>query len=587
MPRSEQITFGPQVCGSLAVDAGGGREWLVTDGLGGFASGTVSGLRTRPSHALLTVGDHAALAALDLTVTLPTGTRITLFTHQWESGAIDPAGHRFLETFTLASGLPRWRWRIGDVVIERELALRNGHPSLAVVHRVVSAPEPVGLAVAAMCTWRETDGVRHASDPPPVAEPVADGVVIEDAYRLAGPGWQPGGFWHLGVRAGDHAEDLWLAGTFFQQTGPGGGMEISAWGGTLSERPPAASVVIAAERERAHRLVTLSKTEGYAETLALSADRFVVRTAEGVDVLAGYPSPEHDPATTMAAYEGLFLDTGRAEEGRELLIRHARARDPQGSPYAPLWLVHAVDRHVTRTGDSDLAARLAVPLARLLRRWIGSFPADGLLQLSPSGKHVDVNALWVNALAAMADLLAEARLDDTEPRALHARARDSFVSRFPAPEGWLHDVVEGPAATYPLGAGAHHDDPTLRPGQLFAWSLPHAPMRGLTGTALRAAGESLLTPLGLRTLAPGEYGYRSTGDGRVLPWLIGAYADACDAIGRPVEGLLTGLEAHLSEWGTGSVSEYADGDAPHHGAGRPFSARSVAEVLRVKQRYTP
>ncbi len=621
MPRNDQFTFGPHICGSLSADAGTGREWLVADGLGGYASGTVSGLRTRREHSLLTVLGHVALASLDLTVTLPSGAKIPLYTHAWASGSIEPAGHRHLETFTLRQGLPRWRWRIGDVVIERELAMRHGHPSVAVVHRVISAPGPVGLAVAAMCTWRTAHTTRRADGPGLSVEPVAGGVIIDGAYRLHGPGWQPAGSWHLGVRTGsgdDDVEDLWHAGTFFRQAGPGGACEISAWAGTLSETPPPPPAVIAAEHERAHRLVALAKTEGYAETLALAADTFIVRTPDGPDVVAGYPEQGRWLADTMTAYEGLFLDTGRIDEGRELLIARTRAaarelRTPD-APWlrhdaldGPLWLVHAVDRHVTRTGDSALAAKLAAPLGRLLRHHLGGSgplsidPADGLVRLaSPGpdtpriGKPVDLNALWVNALAAMCDLLGEGGHDDGEPRARHARARESFVARFPAPEGWLYDVVEGPAAAYPLGAGAHHDDPSLRPHQLLAWSLPHAPMRGRSSNAVRAVGESLLTPLGPRTLAPGEYGYqpRRPADpdmahhqGPVWTWLIGPYADACAATGRPVDGLLDALDAHLSEAGLGSLGETADGDAPHRASGVPFSARSVAEALRIKQRY--
>ncbi|GGN61831.1 glycogen debranching protein [Actinoplanes lobatus] len=626
MPRNDQITFGPQVCGSVSAEAGGGREWLVTDGLGGYAAGTISGLRTRRRHALLVTSGHVALASLDLTVTLPSGVKVPLYTHEWASGATDPAGHTHLEVFRLVDGLPRWRWRIGDVVVERELAMRHGHPSLAVAHRVVSAPGPIGLAVAAMCTWRTEGTSRRASGPALSVDPVADGVIVDGAYRLHGPGWQPAGFWHVDVHTREDGadDDLWHAGSFFQQAGPGQTVEISAWAGRLGETPPPAPVVIAAERERAHRLVTLSKAEGYGEALVLAADRFVIRTPDGPDVVAGYPGQGRWAGDTMIAYEGLFLDTGRVDEGRELLISRTRAAagEPSGpaAPWlrhdpldAPLWLVHAVDRHVARTGDGALAAKLAIPLGRLLRhRLDGSGPlsldpADGLLRLTaPSGapgdlpavprvgKPVEINALWVNALAAMCELLGETGRDDAEPRARLQLARESFQARFPAPEGWLYDVVEGPATTYPLGAGAYHDDPSLRPHQLLAWSLPYAPMRGRPGGAVQAVGEALLTPLGLRTLAPSEYGYQSRPpaepdpayhQGAVWTWLIGPYADACAATGLPVEGLLTGLAAHLGETGVGSLGDTAEGDSPHRAIGCPFSARSVAEVLRVKQRY--
>ena len=568
MPQIPPIVFGPRASGSTE------DEWLVADGLGGYATGTVSGLRTRLQHALLTVGGQVALASLDLTLTLPSGARVPLYSHEWAGGPTSPEGHRHLEVFALVDGLPRWRWRVGDVVVERELALRHGHPSLAVVHRVVSAPAPVGLAVAAMCTWRAAGAERRAAGPMLKVEQVADGVVVEDAYRVAGPGWQPGGEWHRDARCRLDAagEDLWHAGTYVQRVNSGEIAEISAWAGDLSRRPPAAAVVIGQARERARRIAG-------DDPLRMAADAFVV---DGPGVVAGYPGGRR---ATMAAYEGLFLVTGRHEEGRELL----RAHEPGDEPDAPLWLVHAVDRHVARTGDTDLAAELAVPLGRILRRRIGGLldPGDELLRLG-DGKPVALNALWVNALAALAGLLEMARRDGTEPRTRHATARASFRARFPAPEGWLHDVVEGPPATYPLGGGATHDDPTLRPGQLLAWSLPHAALPG-DASALRAIGPALLTPLGLRTLSPHEYGYQpATPDGRdgaVRPWLIGPWADACAAAGLPTEGLLTGLSAHMAEYGLGSVSEAAEGDPPHRAGGCPFSARSVAEVLRVREEY--
>jgi predicted glycogen debranching enzyme len=212
------------------------------------------------------------------------------------------------------------------------------------------------------------------------------------------------------------------------------------------------------------------------------------------------------------------------------------------------------------------------------------------------GKPVEINALWVNALAAMADLLEEAGRDGGPLRLRHRRARDAFVARFRAPEGWLYDVIDGPPSTYPLGAGAFHDDPSLRPHQLLAWSLPHAPLAGTDAAGLAAIGGALLTPLGLRTLAPSEYGYQGAHrggrderdsayhQGTVWPWLIGPYVDACLSTGRPTDGLLAGLAAHVNEWGVGSVSEIADGDAPHRATGCPFSARSVAEVLRIRGR---
>src|SRR5436853_2672351 len=113
------MRFGRQLCGDL--DAASTREWLVTDGLGGFAMGTVGGLRTRRYHGLLVVatqpptGRRVALASLDPTLIVG-DRRVRLATHEWASGAVDPTGYVHLATFELAYGVPRWRWAVGDVV---------------------------------------------------------------------------------------------------------------------------------------------------------------------------------------------------------------------------------------------------------------------------------------------------------------------------------------------------------------------------------------------------------------------------------------------------------------------------------------
>src|SRR5690242_17521106 len=149
------VMFGAQVCGDLS--AGAAREWLVPDGTGGYAMGTVSGLRTRRYHGLLVVAEpgqparrHLGLAALDPVLSWGAGNTVSLATHEWSGGAISPQGHTVLERFELVDGLPRWRWRIGDVVVERELAMIHGRSHLAVVHRLVSAPGPVTVTLKAL-----------------------------------------------------------------------------------------------------------------------------------------------------------------------------------------------------------------------------------------------------------------------------------------------------------------------------------------------------------------------------------------------------------------------------------------------------
>src|SRR5579864_6446695 len=143
------ISFGRQTSRDLA--AGAAREWLVTDGLGGYAMGTVAGLRTRRYHGLLVVatdppiGRRVALASLDAVVVVG-GTPHRLATHEWSSGAVSPAGHLLLDRFDLDRGVPRWRWSAGTMTIEAEVAMAHGRPAVGVRWRLVSAPDlPVRL----------------------------------------------------------------------------------------------------------------------------------------------------------------------------------------------------------------------------------------------------------------------------------------------------------------------------------------------------------------------------------------------------------------------------------------------------------
>ncbi|NUT36346.1 MAG: amylo-alpha-1,6-glucosidase [Hamadaea sp.] len=585
--------------------------------------GTVSGLRTRRYHGLLVVAGEVparrqlGLAALDAVATPAGGAPVRLGVHEWADHTVAPRGHTLLATFDLADGVPRWRWQIGATVIEREIAMRHGSPCVAVVHRLV-AGGPVEVTLDALTTWRDVHGERTSAGPAPGMADVADGVVVEDAYRLRGPRWEGKGEWWLGVRHREEAargltavEDLWHAGTFGGVlASPGDCLEVTAWAHDLGASPPAAAKIVEDARARGRALGGWGR----------AADQFIVRTSAGPDVVAGYPWFGAWGRDTMTSYEGLFLATGRVDEGRELLLAYAGTLSEgmiantcdTGAPEhntvdATLWFLHAVDRHAQV--DPDLAEQLRPQLKTVVDRHLAGTrfgirvdPADGLLaQGAPgtaltwmdarvggmpvtqrAGKPVEVNALWVNALGG----LAERRPDDGY-RQLHAKAAESFRRRFVRPDGLLFDVVDP-------------DDPAVRPNQLLAWSLPHAPLDAPDPAVLGRLCDALLTPVGVRSLSPVDPAYRGVHrggpaerdaayhQGTVWPWLLGPTADAWRRAGDPgrAADLLAGVEAHLGEWGLGSVSETADGEAPHDATGCPFQAWSVAEAIRSK-RDTP
>ena len=642
------IEFGRQVCGSL--DEAASREWLVTDGLGGYAMGTVAGLRTRRYHGLLMVAGAAAngsgdagvsrrmlgLAALDATIVV--GDRhIRLATDEWAGGVVDPVGYRDIESFSLTDGVPRWRFVIGDVVLEREIAMVHGRPAVAVRHRLVRASSTVRIEITPLCTWRDGHSDRHAGGDPSV-ETTSDGFVFEHAYRVRGPEWEPGGSWYRGVRARAEAErgladaeDLWAAGTFVTTLSPGESADVVAWAGDLNQSPPGAADIVASTRARAGRIeATARASDDVDALLARAADQFVVSTATGPSVVAGYPWFGEWSRDTMTSYEGLFLATGRHEEGRDLLLRSAatlsegmlaNTADAGGLEYntadGTLWFIHAVGRHVAVTGDLDILAKLNGSLDGIIdahshgtRFGIKVDPSDGLLQQGApgwaltwmdarvdgqpvtqrAGKAVEINALWINALGTISDLGRRLGRHTGRWQSLYEFARGSFVKRF-ARGDHLLDVV---GTTGP-------DDGAIRPNQLLAISLPYGPFNS-TVTAENEVAEAvvrrcrveLVTSLGLRSLSPNDPAYigqhrggpaerdHAYHEGTVWPWLIGPFVDAAIATGDASPSI-DGLVAHLGEWGLGSVSETADGDAPHGATGCPFQAWSVAELLRARR----
>jgi predicted glycogen debranching enzyme len=264
---------------------------------------------------------------------------------------------------------------------------------------------------------------------------------------------------------------------------------------------------------------------------------------------------------------------------------------------------------VAVTADLDLAGRLVDGIESIVQHHLAGTrfgivvdPADGLVTqgsdgwaltwmdarvdgvpvTARTGKPVEVNALWINALAVLGDLQRGLGRNASATERLLAHATASFVARF-VHEAGCYDVVDGPDG----------DDATVRPNQLLAASLPHGPLAGDPRPVVACA--PLLTPLGLRSLDPADARYRplhrggpaerdrAYHQGTVWPWLVGPYVEAARRAGGDATGMLDALVAHLGDDGLGSVSETADGAAPHAATGCPFQAWSVAELVRIRQ----
>ncbi len=635
-----------------------GREWLVTNGLGGYASGGVTGRPVRRHDGLLVAaldaprGRTVMLDNLGEALVLPNGT-VDLF-DLWDE-------------IRLEDGLPVWRFDGEDRVIERRIVMPHGQNTTLVVYRLLQG-RPVTLAL------RPWIHVRHADWD--LDQPLVDGQVRLGDDGRVDIALDPWPVLRLALSGGQAAHDFSPAqarhvtavypietGRGFLDHGPlwsPGVMTITldqpgVWLTASTEDWTVAQALsgneaVQAEHERRRRLLQSAHPalrQGAAGLLTLAADAFVFQprnrpelkarvTAEGdglCSTIAGYPWFNDWGRDTMIGLEGLTLITGRYDAARDILRTFARyLKDgliPDNIPDGPwppvyhtadatLWFFHAIDRYVTATGDSETLLLLLPRLRDVLacHREGTAFgirvdPTDGLLRAEADGyqltwmdaivddwvvtprrgKPVEINALWYNALCVMARWLAETgdRKGAARLSADAERVQDSFNHRFWYGEGgYLYDVIDGDPAESPL----------FRPNQLFALSLPNPVLdRVRWKMVMRQVRDRLLTPYGIRSLAPDQPGYRARfgGDrrtrdgayhqGTVWPWLMGAFIDGwMRAWPEDRDGARTALEAmipHLSGYCLGTIAEVFDADAPHNPGGCTAQGWSVAEWLRA------
>jgi predicted glycogen debranching enzyme len=406
----------------------------------------------------------------------------------------------------------------------------------------------------------------------------------------------------------------------------------------------AADLDAALERRREHDRQVLQRAitadpvfagaPGWVMRLVLATDLYVIARPlpgliEGRSVIAGYPWFGDWGRDTMISLPGLCLATGRFDTARAILETFARFVDRGMLPNvfpgagatpeyntadATLWFIEAWRGYVDATGDEAALRRVFPVLADIVdwhvkgtRYGIAVDPADGLLHAGEKGvqltwmdarvgdwvvtprigKPVEINALWYNALIAMATLARRIGEPDQRYRAAADKTCRGFA-RFALADGaGLYDVIDGPDGP----------DASLRPNQLFAVSLPASALDpAMQRAVLRRCGEALVTSYGLRSLAPDAPAYcgacrgavserdGSYHQGTVWAWLLGPWAQAHYRVHRDAAAAQHFLEPigdHLADAGLGQVSEIFDGDPPHRPRGCPAQAWSVACVLEA------
>ncbi len=661
--------FGRDICNYLPVAEE--REWLVTNGIGGYASGTIAGLLTRRYHGLLVaaleppLGRTLLLTKLDETVS-GDGHTFPLFTNRWSNGGINPTGFHYLERFHLEGTTPVWTYSYGNILLEKRVWMQPGANTTYIRYNLRRGKRAIVLTLKAVVNYRGYHHTTQAGDWQMGVEPVAYGLQIvpfEEArpfYLLTNQveampqhNWYRN--YHLSLEAYrglDAVEDHLHAATFRAVLQPGRPLTLVA-----STDPTPNLDGDSAYRERQsyeQRLLSRIRSNfapvgpeepapdsapalpGWVEHLALAADQFVVRRSlpdqtEGHTIIAGYPWFSDWGRDTMISLPGLTLATGRTDIARSILQTYARFVDhgmlPNRFPDAnqipeyntvdaTLWYFEALRAYYAATGDETLLQELFATLQEIIdchqqgtRYNIHVDPADGLLYAGESGvqltwmdakvgdwvvtprqgKPVEVNALWYNSLQIMVEFAQRLGRPIELYQLAAQKAKKGFARFWNQSTGYCYDVLDGP----------NRHEAALRPNQLLAVSLPHSPLESWQQrTILNVCARYLLTPHGLRTLAPVESDYegryggaQSQRDGAyhqgtIWSWLIGPFVSShLRVYGDPdlARTYLQPLVRHLSSNCVGSINEIFDGDPPFTGRGCPAQAWGVAELLRVWQ----
>jgi len=628
----------------------GEAEWLEADGSGGFASGPVRGARTRRYHALL------------LTATMPPGGRVVLVngfeawvdhtagtnaltTQRYLPDTIFPDGETCFAAF-VRDPWPAWQYALpGGTVIGCEIFVAPASCETVLRWRRLRGAGECRLRVRLLLSGRDYHALHHENAAfqfdaarrggnvswRPYDGLPAIGVLSNGTYRQDAVWYRDFLYAAERDRGLDDSEDLASPGEFaFDLEGSEAALVLRAGDGLAGSAVAYAKML--AQAEHARRAAAPS-------ALARAAAAYRVVRGEGQTIIAGYPWFTDWGRDTFIALRGLVLGLGDLAGAEAILVAWSGTvsegmlpnRFPdRGAPTeynavdASLWYIVAVHEFLDgcAAAGQSVAPRVEKALQSACESILCGYMAgtrfgigadtDGLLRAGEAGvqltwmdarigdhvvtprigKPVEIQALWINALR-----IGGLRWS-TRWRFAAARAQVAFVERFPAPGGGLFDVVD---AEHRPGAV----EACVRPNQIFAvGGLPFAILEGAEAHKIVDLVEArLLTPLGLRTLAPDDPAYvgRYRGgpaerdaayhQGTAWPWLMGAFVEAwffvrersAAAREEATRRFLPPLMAHLEEAGLGHVSEVANGDFPHSPGGCPFQAWSLGELIRLRR----
>jgi predicted glycogen debranching enzyme len=615
------------------------QEWLIANGIGGFASGTVVGCNTRRYHGLLCAALLPPVGRCLLLNRLGEILRVQDQDHLLElsicqfGDKFHPRGDRYLRRFDMEIALARWEYEVEGIRVVKEVQMPWDKNVVGIRYTIDPGDRQVELSLLPFVRMMDFHALRHEKATFEESHGRRTCSLKLDSNKLSitstAGSFQPQPDWWYGhtyaietERGMDDKEDLYTPGRFVFTTATRA--SITLWAGVDPQGNFNWDLELARRREVVKLTPMASDT---VQRLQHAANDFVVERKSpdgqpGCTVIAGYPWFADWGRDTMISLPGLFLHTERFDEARQVLSLFAqyisegmipnRFDDYTNAPSyntvdASLWFIHAAYEYLRLSSDADTFKNILRPACLAIvrgytqgtRYHIKVDPTDGLLSQGDEntqltwmdakcngvcftprqGKAVEINALWHHALRLIGD---NSRAD---------RVAESFRNAF-----WLNpfrglaDVVNGSVR-----------DSSMRPNQIFAVSLPNSPLtRPQQEAVVEAVRRELLTPVGLRTLSRNDPNYRgryagpvwdrdaSYHNGTVWPWLLGAFLEAYlkvhDRSEQAIAQARRWLEPLLDTMQTacvGQIGEIFEGDEPHRPVGCFAQAWSVAETLRL------
>jgi len=629
------------------------REWLETNGLGGYAFGTVSGANSRRYHSFLTVAAKPPVGRVrtvsKLEETLIVDGASTELSSDRFPGVVSPDGYKLITEFRL-DPFPIWHYEVSGVVLERKVFMIHGRHATVIRWRIVSGAESrnVRLELKPLLAYVDHHHLSHERNEFDTSYSLAEGIVTVQpdpsfprvCFTYSDAEVAKTCYWYRNFeyaieqeRGFDFHEDLFQPFSFAFDLCAPADLIISTDEIDITE----ADKLERSEIRRRDALIAKANAKNdLTKQLTLAADQFIVSRGNGQTVIAGYPWFSDWGRDTMISLYGLSLATGRPPIAKNILLEFSKhvsegmlpnrfSDEDESADYntvdATLWYFEAVRAYIETTGGDRLVKKHLYAVLSDIISWHlrGTrhnihVDTDGLLYagdvglqltwmdakvgdnvITPrTGKPVEVQALWYNALVTMAEFASELahEKDAKKFRQMADLAKLSFNALFwNSNDNCLFDVIKNGSR-----------DASVRPNQIFAASLKHSMLNHERAKAVVDKVESeLLTPYGLRTLSPRDPKYIPyyTGSplerdaayhqGTVWPWLLGAFVDAYRRVypdrAHHIAEIIEPFAKHLSQTGLGSISEIFDAERPHSPRGCPAQAWSVAEILRIAMTF--